>query len=72
MAKTIYKGIPNHPGRGEVPGSERSLHVHPGQKQDAFMPGNLVALGTETVVLMDINFTSPYLSAWYTETKDGS
>ena len=72
MAKTQWKGIPTHPGLAGVPGAERGQRVHPVQGQDGFMPGNIVALGSETITLMDINYINFYNLDWYTETKDGA
>lgn len=72
MAKTQWKGIPTHPGRAGVKSAERGTHVHPSQDQDAYMPGNIVALGTETITLLDINYINFYNLDWYTETKDGT
>ena len=72
MAKTIWKGIPTHPGLATTPGAERATMVHPTQAQDAYMPGNLVALGVNTITLMDINYINFYNLDWYTETKEGA
>ncbi len=71
MAKDTWAGIPTHPGRASTPGAWRSQYVHPAQEQDAYFPANLVALGAETIALLDMNFVSFYNNNWATEVKDG-